>query len=255
MRFGFRGREAFLGPVDLALNAGEALAVVGPNGAGKSTLLRCMAGLLKPRAGVIRLRGESVHAMSPARRARHIAFLPQHPPRDLAFTAREVVLMGRFPHRSLGLFESAEDHRVADDAMARTGVSDLADRPLASLSGGEAQLVHVAAMVAQGGDVLLFDEPTAALDFRHQLAILSTLRRLAREGRAVVFVTHDLNLAARFASRLLLMERGRTVREGLPLDVLQSDVLASVYGVKVVALGGTTPGWFAPELSDAETPP
>ena len=214
-----------------------------------------MAGLLKPRAGVIRLRGESVQTMSLARRARRIAFLPQHPPRELAFTVREVVLMGRFPHRSLGLFESVEDDRVANEAMKRTGVAELADRPLASLSGGEAQLVHLAATVAQGGDVLLCDEPTAALDLRHQLAILSTLRGLAHEGRAVVFVTHDLNMAARFASRMLLLHRGRMARVGLASEVLQSEVLSSVYGVRVVALGETPPGWIAPDLSDRDLSP
>jgi ABC-type cobalamin/Fe3+-siderophores transport system ATPase subunit len=247
--FGFPERPGFLKPIDLEIGAGECWGVIGPNGAGKSTLLRLLAGLLRAASGTIRLDGSVLQDVALRQRARRIAFLPQHVPGDLSSTAREIVLMGRFPHRRFGLFESSGDRKIADRALEAMGVSAFADRPLSTLSGGEAQRVHVAAAIAQEPAVLLLDEPTASLDLYHQLSIFTTLGDLAeRGGIAVLVVTHDINLAARFCSRVLLLHDGRPVATGLPAEVLRPEVLQSVYEVELAAVPSSqTPfPWIVP---------
>ena len=227
VRFGFATRPDFLGPITLSVKHGECWAIVGPNGAGKSTLLRLMAGLYRPHTGVITLAGTLLSDMSDRDRAKRLAFLPQQPPSDIDLTVRDVVLLGRFPHRSLGLFESMEDYRIADRAMRITETLAFANRPLATLSGGEAQRVHVAAALAQEPELIMLDEPTASLDIQHQLAIFEILRdRAGCERIAVVIVTHDVNLAARFCS----------VATGPPGEVLTPEVLGPVYGVELATL-------------------
>lgn len=257
VRFGFPAQPEFLGPVSLAVSPGECWAIVGPNGAGKSTLLRLMAGLLKAHAGRISLGGEPLTSMSPRRRAQRIAFVPQQAPTGLDLSVRDVVLMGRFPHRSLGLFESAEDYRIAERAMALTEMLAFADRPLATLSGGEAQRVHLAAALAQTPDVILADEPTASLDLQHQLAVSHILRdRAERDGLAVVLVTHDVNLAARFCTRVLLMHEGRAVKSGSVDAVLTPEVLAPVYHVELLTLSaGGDQRWIVPAIDRTEAGP
>ncbi|MGB2987697.1 MAG: ABC transporter ATP-binding protein [Phycisphaerae bacterium] len=237
VRFGFATRPNFLGPITLTIQRGECWAIVGPNGAGKSTLLRLMAGLCKPHAGRVSLGGNTLTEMSGRERARRVAFLPQHPPGDFDLLVREIVLMGRFPHRSLGLFESTEDYRMADRAMEVTETLRFADRPIATLSGGEAQRVHVAAAIAQEPQLLLLDEPTASLDIQHQLAIFQILHdRATRDGLAVVVVTHDVNLAVQFCSHILLLSEGHAVAMGPPSRVLTPEVLGPVYGVELTTL-------------------
>ena len=237
VRFGYPTRPGFLGPITVAIGRGEFWAIVGPNGAGKSTLLRLMAGLRRPDAGRVALEGEPLASLSIRERARRIAFVPQHPPSDFDLTARDIVLMGRFPHRSMALFESPGDRRIAERAMMTTETLPFADRPMATLSGGEAQRVHVAAALAQEPQLLLFDEPTASLDLQHQLAIFQVLRdRAGSRGDTVVVVTHDVNLAAQFCSRILLLAEGRLAAVGSPLDVLTSERLGPVYGVELATL-------------------
>ncbi len=237
VRFGFPTRPDFLGPISLAVAGGECWGILGPNGAGKSTLLRLMAGLHAPHKGEIELIGKSLCRTSTRRRAQRVAFLPQRTPGDVDFRVRDVVLLGRYPHRSLGLFESAEDYRVAERAMASTQTLEHADRALATLSGGEAQRVHLAAALAQEPRVLLLDEPTASLDLQHQLAICGILREKARrDGLAVVVVTHDVNLAAQFCTHVLLLHEGRAVAQGPSDAVLTPSVLQPIYGVTMVTL-------------------
>ena len=232
VRFGYAQRPDFLGPVSLEVCGGECWAIVGPNGAGKTTLLRLMAGLRRPDAGRLYLGDEPLAGISDRRRAQRLAFVPQQAPIDLDLAVRNVVLLGRFPHRSLGLFESARDHRIAERAMALTETSGFADRPLATLSGGEAQRVHVAAALAQEPQLLLLDEPTASLDLQYQLAIFEILRaRAEHDGLGVVVVTHDVNLAAQFCSHVLLLHEGRPVASGPPAEVLDPEVLEPVYGI------------------------
>ena len=250
VRFGYPRRPEFLGPISLAVRAGEFWAVVGPNGAGKSTLLRLMAGLTVPLSGEITQRGESLIRLSPRRRARSIAFVPQRTPCDLDATVRDVVLMGRFPHRLLGLFESALDHRIAEQAMATTQTLPFVDRALSTLSGGEAQRVHLAAAIAQEPRLLLLDEPTASLDIEHQLAIFSILQDRTRvDGLSVVVVTHDVNLAARFCTHVLLLNDGKAAAMGPPDAVVTPAVLEPVYGVRLASVevpGEVGANWIVP---------
>lgn len=234
LAFGYPARPSFLGPMSLALTGGECWGIVGPNGAGKSTLLRLMAGLRAPSSGCVELDGRELRTMESRERARRIAFVPQGPQSDFSLPVSDVVLMGRFPHRRFGLFEDAHDRRIANEMMARTHTAELADRALGSLSGGEAQRVHLAAAIAQEPSVLLLDEPTASLDLQHQLAIFELVRSLAdREGKLVVVVTHDLNLAARFCTNVLLLDDGRPAATGSPDQVLQPEVLEPVYSVRL----------------------
>ena len=249
-RFGFPRRPDFLGPVSLAVQPGDTWAIIGPNGAGKSTLLRLMAGLLPPKSGAIEWSGTNLSKLPPRARARAIAFLPQRSPTDFDLTVREVVLMGRFPHRSLGLFESANDHRIAEEAMRTTAVLLLADRVFSTLSGGEAQRVHLAAALAQQPKLLLLDEPTASLDLEHQLGIFELLRRIANQHAvAVVVVTHDVNLAARYCDHVLLLDDGRVAAVGSPREVITPAVLEPVYRVGLTAVplnGGGDGDWIVP---------
>jgi len=250
VRFGFPDRPDFLGPITFPVERGDCWAIVGPNGAGKSTLLRLMAGLFTPRSGAVRIAGRSLSGLSVRDRAKRLTFLPQHPPIDLDLSVRDVVLMGRFPHRSFGLFESAEDCRVADRVMEVTATAEFAGRPMSTLSGGEAQRVHVAAALAQEPELVLLDEPTASLDIQHQLAIFEILRDCAdHNGLAVVVVTHDVNLAAQFCSRVLLLHEGEAAAVGSPAEVLIPSVLGPVYGVKLETLempGNPDRRWVVP---------
>ena len=234
VRFGFPTRPDFLGPVSLQVHRGRCWAVVGPNGAGKSTLLRVMAGLHRPHAGAVELDGRPLPELSLRARAQRAAFVPQHPPHDLDLRVLDVVLMGRFPHRALGMFESAEDFRVAQRAMEVTETSPFADRHMRTLSGGEAQRVHIAAALAQEPQLLLLDEPTTSLDLHHQLRIFRILRdRALADGLGVVVVTHDVNLAGLFCSDVLLLDDGKVCAAGPPEFVLDAARLEPVYGVKL----------------------
>ena len=234
LAFGFPQRPDFLKAVNMAVCRGQRWGVIGPNGAGKSTLLRLLAGLLEPAHGQVRLDQQAIASLPHRDRARRLAFMPQSLPRDLPTPAREIVLMGRYPHRGLGMFETAADQEIARRAMEVTRTWEFADRSLSTLSGGEAQRVHIAAALAQQPAVLLLDEPTAALDLHHQLEIFSLLQRLSEEKRiAVVVVTHDLNLAARYCSHALLLDDGRIAAQGPPEDVIRPAVLESVYDVEL----------------------
>ncbi len=236
IRYGFDAAADFLGPVNLDLKAGTFAAIVGPNGAGKSTLMRLLAGLRKPRAGLIHLADRAIEQMRPIERARLLAFLPQRPLAPLSATVEEIVRLGRFPHRPLRLFESAGDLAVVRSVMEETQTAGLSHRTMETLSGGEAQRVHLAAALAQRPRVLMLDEPTADLDVHHQIAIFAALRDWARNnGLAVLAVTHDLNLASRFCDDVTLLDTGKVVAQGPPADVLTPATLEPVYRVTFIS--------------------
>src|SRR5437762_6485937 len=228
------GPRVGLSEVSLAVAPGELVGVIGPNGCGKTTLVRLLSGVLAPRAGSVRLRGAALGTYRRRELARRLAVVPQDPTIDFPFTALEVVLMGRAPHLSALAFPRARDLALAREAMARLEVAEVESRPLDRLSGGERQRVLLARALAQEPEVLLLDEPTTHLDLRHQAGIHDVARALARErGHAVVSVLHDLNLAALFCDRLMLLAGGVVVGQGSPEAVLTVDALQQAYQTQV----------------------
>lgn len=221
---------ALLRDVELDIGRGELVALVGPNGAGKSTLLRTLAGLLPLSAGSIALSGTPLQSVGSRALARTLAFVAQdHSALDL--TVEDLVLLGRYAHRPRFARTSTVDRDAARAAVRLVGLDHLADRAVASLSGGERQLAHIARALAQSAPVLLLDEPTAALDVRHQLTVMTLLRSLADDGCSVVVVLHDLDQAARFCDRIAVVHHGAVCAAGAPEAVLTPERIADVYGV------------------------
>jgi iron complex transport system ATP-binding protein len=228
------GRPVLAG-LDLELAAGELLLLAGRNGAGKTTLLRTAAGLVRPGAGRVELGGRPLAAFSRRELARQLAFVPQEGGAPFPFTAGQLVLLGRTPHLGWLAFESKADVAAAEAALARLGLETLADRSVLELSGGERQLVQLARALAQDAPVLLLDEPTAHLDLAHRALVLGCLRELAREGRAVLVVSHDL-AAAGYANRVALLEGGRILAAGAPSEVIRPELLRAAFGVDAQVL-------------------
>ncbi len=255
LEYGFEPDHTFLGPVDLDIRLNSLHAVVGPNGAGKSTLLRLLIGLLSPRRGSVHLCGRHLDTYTMNERARRISFLPQQPysPPDLC--VEDVVKLGRHPYRGLRLFESPYDLAVVREAMQRTDTLQYASRPMSTLSGGEAQRVHLAAALAQEPQVLALDEPTSGLDLKHQVNAFKLLRGLASaDGIAVIVVTHDLNLAAHYCDEVTVLADGKNVACGCPVRTLVAERLEPVYGVRFHWAGaeGTDRRWLVVSDMDAE---
>jgi iron complex transport system ATP-binding protein len=224
------GETVVLGNVNLRLTPGELIAVVGPNGAGKSTLLNILAGVLQGYDGECRFDGVEVRRWRRRPFARRVSFVPQATRIEFPFSAEEVALMGRAPHAA-ALFESRHDLELVHDAMNLTGTLHLCRRDFRSLSGGEQQRVILAAALAQSPEALLLDEPTTFLDLHHQVALYRILRDLADRGVLVVAVTHDLNLAAAYAHRVIVLQRGSIIADGPPSESLQAGRLRSVFDV------------------------
>jgi ABC-type cobalamin/Fe3+-siderophores transport systems, ATPase components len=213
--------------VSLSVERGEFVALVGPNGAGKTTLLRAIQGILDPDAGRVTLDGERVSDLSASAASRRVATVPQDTHVGFSFTAEQVVEMGRTPHRSR--FDWTDDTGTVRAAMYRTETLALRDRAVDSLSGGERQRVILARALAQEPNGLLLDEPTANLDINHQIQVLELVSDLVREGRAAFAAIHDLDLAARFCDRLLLLSDGRVRARGPPGRVLADPALADAF--------------------------
>ena len=216
--------------LSLAIGPGERVGLIGPNGSGKTTLLRLLSGTLSPDGGAILLGGRSIAALRPRERARVLAVVPQESHPIFNFSVLETVLMGRAPHLGLLGLEGKHDFSVARAALAELDLHDEEQRPLGDLSSGERQRVLVARALAQQPRILLLDEATAFLDLKHRLRINEVLLRLNRRDRlTVVAVSHDLNLAARYASRLVLLHRGRIDADGPPAEVLTPETIRRVY--------------------------
>ena len=216
--------------LDLALTDGSFTAIVGPNGCGKSTLLRALGRLMRPSAGRVLLDGRAI-ARTPTREvARVLGLLPQTPVAPDGLTVADLVARGRHPHQSWLRQWSRDDEAVVAEALAWTDLTELADRPVDALSGGQRQRAWISMALAQGTDLLLLDEPTTYLDLAHQIDVLELVGRLhAERGRTVVVVLHDLNLAARYAQRLVAMKDGVLVASGAPHEVLTEQLLADVF--------------------------
>jgi iron complex transport system ATP-binding protein len=228
---------------DLTVERGEFLGIVGPNGSGKSTLIRALARALPLAQGAVLLEGESIWRLGPHALARRLAVVPQESRLDFDFTVEEVVAMGRHPFIGRFATETAEDRRCVEQAMERAGIAPLRERPVTQLSGGERQRLLVARALAQEPQVLLLDEPTAHLDIAHQTALLDLLWNLNRTRRlTIVAVLHDLNLAAQYCGRLLMLAGGRVVADGPPAAVLTEARLREVYGAGVLVVPHPTLG-------------
>ncbi len=243
-RAGYGDREVLRG-VHVTVEAGEVVGLIGPNGCGKTTLLKTITRTLTLTSGDITIEGISIAALSPRELALRVATVSQGTLLPAGYTAREVVLMGRTAH--LGFFqqEGAADLAKVDAALARAGATELRDRPVDELSGGERQNVVIARALAQEAPLLLLDEPTANLDIGHQIAVASLVRGLAREqGIAVLTAVHDLTLAALYCDRLVLLRDGVVLAAGLPAEVLTRENLSLAYGCDVMI--ATLEGLAAP---------
>lgn len=244
-----RDQTSAVRDVTLQLPAGALVALTGTNGSGKSTLLRLMARVLAPSSGVIEFEGKSLSDWPPKELARHVAYLPQEP--DLAFPMRAIdaVVSGRAPYLGRFSWESSSDYAAAEKALALCDAVHLGSRDLDAMSGGERKRVFLARVLAGTPRLILLDEPLTALDLSHVQQFSALLRDVVdRTGCSVVFASHDLNWAAAYSDRMVVMQDGAIVADAAPAEVLRPDVISRHFGFdgRTVALGGRT--WFVPKL-------
>lgn len=229
------GSREVLRDVELEARPGEVLSIIGPNGAGKSTLLRCINRILKPYLGTVYLDGKELFNLKAQERARMMGYVPQASGEVFPCTVFETVLMGRRPHLSWGVEKG--DLEVVGEVLHRMGLMGFAERYLYELSGGEKQKVLIARALAQEPDVLLLDEPTSNLDVKHQLEVLELVREAAKQqGKCVLMVMHDLNMAVRFSDQLLMLKNGLVFAAGNPQAVLTPENIKAVYEVEAMVM-------------------
>lgn len=236
-------RKTILEDVSLSIATGKMTVLVGANGSGKSTLLKTMARILAPSAGAVLLDGKEIHSAKSREVARKLGLLPQGPIAPEGLTVRELVGQGRFPHQGLVRQWTREDADAVEKAMARTLITEFADRPVDSLSGGQRQRCWIAMVLAQETDLLLLDEPTTFLDLKVQVDLMELLGELAhRDGRTLVVVLHELSLAAAYADHLVMMKDGRIAHAGRPEDVFTADRLKHVFDLDARIVRDTESG-------------
>ena len=234
--FSYNGKNV-LQRVDLSFSKGDFAGIIGPNGAGKSTLLRCIWGICRPLGGCIRLFGKPIGDFSLRERARRMGVVFQEEGDYFDFRVKDVVAMGRYPYLKRFRGESEEDRRAVRLAMEWTDTTYLADRLITNLSSGERQRVILARSLAQDPEILCLDEPTSYLDITHKIQIFEILRTLnLRKGVTVIVISHDLNFAAEYCEKIVLLDRGIVVKEGTPHDIYQAEILSSVYGASLTVV-------------------
>jgi iron complex transport system ATP-binding protein len=234
VRYGLR---VALNGVSFSLNSGEVLAVIGPNGAGKTSLLRALSGIQPAESGQMLLDGRDVAKLSPVERARWMAVVPQARQLPALFTGYQTVMLGRTPHINWLGRTLPQDEAAVHQAMQRTGTLELAERRVDELSGGEQQRLLLARALAQGSPLLLLDEPTTHLDLHYQISLMDNIRSLAHDdGLAVLLVTHDLHLVARYSNRVALLVGGELLSQGTPQEVLTPDLLSRAYQIPAEAV-------------------
>ncbi len=224
------GSMQVLSDISAVFPSGEVTVVVGPNGSGKSTLMKIAANIMAPLSGEILADGRPLSEMSPREAARRVAYLPQV--RDVPdLTVERMVLHGRFPHMGFPRRYGNEDRAIVEEVLTETGLAQLRDRPVRTLSGGQRQKAYLAMALAQGSDIVLLDEPTAFLDISHQLETVSMVRSLAKAGRTVVMVLHDLPAAMDAADRIVVLSGGYLAGSGTPEEVFCSKIIPEVFGI------------------------
>ena len=214
--------------------AGRITALAGPNGSGKSTIVRALLGRLDLKSGRATVGGDDARTLTPNALALQLAVVPQREETTFPMRVRDYVAIGRYPHLGLWRSPDASDNAAVDDALNQSGVDDLADRTTDALSGGEWQRVRIARALAQRAPALVLDEPTTFLDVAHEMAIFELLASLARNGLAILLVSHQLNLLARFADTIVLLDHGKVAVSGPPNEVMKAERLESIYGWPVV---------------------
>lgn len=247
-----RGNATLLDNVNLDLHPGELLGLIGPNGAGKSTLLSLLAGLDKANTGQIHYQNAPLAQLTDNQRARTIGWMEQLSAPHWPVSVEHLVMLGRIPYLSRWQTPSIHDHDRVKKALSATDCEALVGRRVDTLSGGELTRVMLARVLATEPQVLLADEPIAALDIGHQLQILDVLRNFASGEHACVVVLHDLSLASRYCDRLILLDKARNVASGIPSDVLTSEIIREVYGVETMAAGPDGSMLYPVKLSDGK---
>ncbi|MEN3159027.1 ABC transporter ATP-binding protein [Alkalimonas sp. NCh-2] len=225
------GQRTIINAMDLTIPKGKLSVILGPNGCGKSTLLKCLSHVLPPTRGHVMLGETPLVTLNNKARARELALLIQKPELPEGIDVQELVSRGRYPHQSLWRQWSEQDEKAVNQALNATGLTHLAQRPVAELSGGQQQRVWLAMVLAQQTEVLLLDEPTSFLDIRAQLAVLDFCQALVAQGRTLVLVLHDINQALRYGEHLLLMRDGKLIAHGSPQTLLNEALLEQVFGI------------------------
>jgi iron complex transport system ATP-binding protein len=230
----YRASRNAVDGVSFVAPRGQLTALAGPNGSGKSSIVRALLRRTDVTRGAVTIHGRDVNSLSYAELAREVAVVPQREEAAFPARVRDYVALGRYPHLGLWRPPGEADLRAVDQALAQAGVDDLAERDTDALSGGEWQRVRIARALAQNAPALVLDEPTTFLDVAHEMAIFELLSSLARSGLAVLLVSHQLNLVARFADTIVLLDEGKVATSGVPAEVMQADRLESIYRWPVV---------------------
>lgn len=237
------GASVIVPALDLQIAGGTVTSIIGPNGCGKSTLLRALARLLPVAGGGVQLYGQALHALPSKEVARRLAILPQGPTAPEGLSVEELIWFGRHPHQGRFGLRRPQDYEAVAWALAQTGMTIFASRPLEALSGGQRQRAWIAMSLAQQTEIVLLDEPTTYLDLSHQLEVLQLAQRLNEEqGKTVVMVLHDLNQAVRYSGELIAMHEGEIYAQGHPADILTPQLLAEVFGLKAHILSDPDTG-------------
>ncbi len=230
LRFSYGAAEVLHG-MSFTIQEGDLLCLLGPNGSGKTTLFKCLLGLFKPGQGVVRIGGEDISHFSPAQLARKMAYIPQAHNPSFNYRVLDAVLMGRTAYLKNGQAPGAKDEKIALEALEKLHILSLKDKGYAHLSGGERQLVLIARAIAQQSPILVMDEPTSSLDYGNQITVLSEVKKLAQEGYIVIMSSHNPDHAFLYANQVLLMKKGQVVTMGDPYQVVDSQLLETIYGV------------------------
>lgn len=234
LNFSYRDNPV-LTDISFSVRQGEFFIIIGPNGSGKTTLVKIISNIIGFQKGSLTILDKSVGNYTKRLLARKVAYVPQAPEVDFPFSVRELVLMGRAPYIGVLGIEGKKDHEIADRAMAFTGIEPLADRRISQLSGGERQMAYIAMAICREPEIIVLDEPTASLDYAHQVSVMDLMEKMKTEKNvAVIMVSHDINLAAMYGDRLLLVKDGRKLCIGKASDVISDNILEEAYNCNLV---------------------